>query len=72
MAAYRIEVDRERCCGAGLCADALPAVFDQDGDGVVVLLDATPGADLLADVEDAEFACPATAIKLHQADDSAA
>ncbi|MPZ81109.1 MAG: ferredoxin [Actinophytocola sp.] len=72
MAGYRIEVDRELCCGAGLCADALPTVFDQDGDGVVVLRDPTPAPNLLPDVEDAEFACPATAIKLHKPEDPAA
>ncbi|HEY0454020.1 ferredoxin [Actinophytocola sp.] len=71
-AGYRVSVDRDRCCGAGLCADALPTVFDQDDEGVVVLLDPAPGADLLADVAEAEFACPSRAITVHKAEESAA
>jgi ferredoxin len=65
MAGYRVSADRDRCCGAGLCADAVPGVFAQDGDGVVHLLNPTPPASLRDDVEDAEFACPATAITIH-------
>lgn len=68
----RISVNQDRCCGAGLCADLLPGVFDQDDDGVVVLLDPTPGQAVWKDVEEAEFACPSGAIKVHGADESAA
>ena len=64
MAGFRVFVDRDRCCGSGLCADAVPAVFAQDDDGVVLLLDQTPPAGLRGDVEDARFACPSTAITL--------
>lgn len=62
----RISVNRERCCGAGLCADLVPTVFGQDDDAVVVLLDATPGEDVRRDVEEAEFACPSGAIQLER------
>lgn len=65
MAGYHVSVDRDRCCGAGLCADALPAVFAQDDDGVVTLLTPAPPADLREDVENARFACPSTAITIH-------
>lgn len=61
----RIDVNQERCCGAGLCADLVPTVFDQDDNGVVVLLDANPGAEVHKDVAEAEFACPSGAIRLH-------
>lgn len=31
----RTHADRDKCIGAGQCAMAAPAVFDQDDDGVV-------------------------------------
>jgi ferredoxin len=38
------------------------AVFDQDDDGIVVLLDATPSDDLREAVEEAAAVCPADVI----------
>jgi ferredoxin len=72
MVTMRITVNQDRCCGAGLCADLLPSVFDQNDDGVVVLLDPAPAADLHHDVEQAEFACPSGAIMIHRSTESAA
>jgi ferredoxin len=58
-----VEVDQSRCASSGNCADLAPAVFTQDDDsGVVVLLDAQPGADLHDAVSQAENLCPARAI----------
>jgi ferredoxin len=34
----KVIADREVCIGAGMCVMTLPAVFDQDDDGLVVLL----------------------------------
>ena len=34
----KIEADRDLCIGAGNCVLSAEAVFDQDDDGVVVLL----------------------------------
>jgi ferredoxin len=34
----KVIADREVCIGAGMCVMTLPAVFDQDNDGLVVLL----------------------------------
>ncbi|QUH06067.1 ferredoxin [Saccharopolyspora erythraea] len=59
----RVEVDRERCCGAGMCALTAPEVFDQDGeDGRVLLLDAAPLAGEHDAVREAAQLCPAGAI----------
>jgi ferredoxin len=33
-----IRADRDVCIGAGMCVVAAPAVFDQDADGLVLLL----------------------------------
>jgi ferredoxin len=62
----RVEVDRERCCGAGNCVRTVPQVFDQDDrDGLVVLRQPHPPesvADALRQVVDL---CPAGAITVH-------
>jgi ferredoxin len=34
----RITADRSVCIGAGMCVVSAPAVFDQDDDGLVLLL----------------------------------
>ena len=36
--AMRVIVDKELCIGAGQCVVTAPDVFDQDDDGIVVLL----------------------------------
>jgi len=61
----RVTVDRERCAAAGMCALTAPDVFDQDeDDGRVVLLDASPPGERHATVRDAVILCPSQAIRL--------
>jgi ferredoxin len=61
----RIELDQDKCCGAGQCVLAAPEVFDQrDEDGIAVLLDARPSPALYEQVRDAAAICPAGAIRL--------
>ncbi|MFF7725384.1 ferredoxin [Streptomyces sp. NPDC008001] len=61
----RIEIDEDLCCGAGTCVLIAPDVFDQnDEDGTVILLDATPGAGLRAAVEEAAERCPTAVIRI--------
>lgn len=57
-------MDQARCCGAGLCAQDLPQVFDQGDDAVVVLLNENPSDELADDIEDVAFACPSGAIRV--------
>nr|WP_237535405.1 ferredoxin [Streptomyces sp. SID3343] len=58
-----VEVDRERCVGAGQCVLAAEAVFDQDStDGRVLLLEPPPGGHARTDVEQAVRECPSGAI----------
>jgi len=38
----RVRADRDVCIGAGMCVMGAEAVFDQDDDGIVVVLDETP------------------------------
>lgn len=62
----RIEVHRDRCIGAGQCVMAAAEVFDQDDDeGYVLLLDATPQESLTEATRHAAKLCPASAIQLH-------
>ena len=61
----KVLVDEEKCCGAGSCVLLAPDVFDQrDEDGIVVLLDATPAAELHAAVREAANVCPGAAIRV--------
>lgn len=63
----RIQVDQDKCCGAGSCVLSAPDVFDQrDEDGIVVILDARPPAALHEAVREAAAICPAAAISLEE------
>ncbi|WP_406236508.1 ferredoxin [Nocardia sp. NBC_01009] len=60
-----LEVDRERCIGAGMCALTAPGVFDQDTeDGRVVPLDHTPAPEREPAVREAAQVCPSGAITI--------
>jgi ferredoxin len=61
----RIEVDEVACVGGGQCVLAADDIFDQrDDDGVVIVLDATPGRERLEAVRRAVRLCPANAIRV--------
>ncbi|MFI7640692.1 ferredoxin [Nonomuraea sp. NPDC049400] len=58
-----ITVDADKCCGAGQCVLLAPDVFDQgEDDGIVILLNASPGEEHHAAVREAADVCPAAAI----------
>lgn len=54
------------CVGAGQCVLAAEDVFDQDDDGIVLLLDADPDESQHAAVRRAASLCPARAIALSE------
>ncbi|EHR61884.1 ferredoxin [Saccharomonospora cyanea] len=63
----KITVDQDKCVASGQCVVAAEQVFDQrDEDGVVVLLDAAPPAEVAADVRHAASVCPALAIHVEE------
>ncbi|MER7956492.1 ferredoxin [Streptomyces sp. NPDC096030] len=66
MSTARLSVDRGRCIGAGMCAMTAPEVFDQDDDGLVLLLDPEPPAADRAAARMAAGVCPSGAITLHE------
>jgi ferredoxin len=62
----RIEVDRNRCEGHGMCEVVAPEFFALDDDGnLIVLAEEVPESDE-APVRDAAVACPVAALKLIQ------
>ena len=62
----KIRVDREVCIGAGQCALVADSVFDQDDEGLVILLAENPGEDAYAMVRKAESLCPVSAISIEE------
>jgi ferredoxin len=61
----RVSVDQARCVASGNCVLTAPEVFDQRvEDGVVVLLDPSPPAELAESVRRAEALCPASVIRV--------
>ncbi|WP_024804408.1 ferredoxin [Nocardia sp. BMG51109] len=63
----KVTVDQDKCIAAGHCVMHAAAVFDQrDEDGVVVLLDESPPAELADDVRQAASVCPAMAIHVEE------
>lgn len=55
-----VHADRDVCIGAGLCVLADENVFDQDDDGLVVVLSEEPADD--AGVRQAVLRCPSGAL----------
>jgi ferredoxin len=63
----KITVNEDKCCGAGTCVLLAPDVFDQrEEDGIVVLLDERPGAELHTIVREAASVCPGVAITVSE------
>ncbi|WP_298182262.1 ferredoxin [Saccharomonospora sp.] len=62
----KITIDQDKCVASGQCVVAAEQVFDQDDDGIVILLDAEPSSDQAADVRHAASVCPALAIHVEE------
>jgi ferredoxin len=65
MVSAQIVANRETCIGAGQCVFADPDAFDQDDNGLVVVLQADPASpDALARAKEAVNVCPSRSITL--------
>lgn len=62
----KVRVDREACIGAGQCALVAGSIFDQDDEGLVVLLVETPGESAFTSARKAATLCPAKAIIIEE------
>jgi ferredoxin len=60
----KVSIESDKCIASGGCVFACPEVFDQDDDGIVVLLNPAPGEELHQQVLDAIDACPAAVISV--------
>jgi ferredoxin len=60
----RVHADREVCIQAGNCVMVAGEVFDQDDDGIVVILDEDVTGEAAEHARDAVKLCPATALSL--------
>jgi ferredoxin len=62
----KVEADREVCIQAGNCVMSAEAIFDQDDDGiVVVLVDEVPEAEQ-DHARDAVKLCPSQALRIKE------
>lgn len=59
-----VRAEQDICATSGQCAEAVPEVFSQDEEGVVVVHETNPGPRLWQDVRDAARRCPVAAIVL--------
>jgi ferredoxin len=62
----RISTDTSACIGAGQCALVAGDLFDQDDEGIVMLLDSQPAEGLHAAARRAAALCPARAISISE------
>ncbi|MEU9239019.1 ferredoxin [Streptomyces shenzhenensis] len=60
----KVELEADKCVASGQCVLAATDVFDQDDDGIAILLEEQVGDDRLDDVKEAVAVCPAAAIRL--------
>jgi ferredoxin len=60
----KIEVDRVKCVGLGLCEAASPDHFEVGDDGKLVLLSETVTDDQRVTVEEAVRSCPTAALRI--------
>jgi ferredoxin len=60
----KVEADRDVCIQAGNCVMVADAVFDQDDDGIVVVLVDEIPADQVDNVREAVKLCPSQALRL--------
>jgi ferredoxin len=63
-----LQVDRNKCCGYGTCAELCPEVFSLDENGFVVASMTEIPEDLLETADEACYCCPEEAIKITKSD----
>ncbi|MCU1480914.1 MAG: ferredoxin [Subtercola sp.] len=59
----KVEVDRTRCIGLGLCEAASPKHFEVGEDGKLIILQSVVDSGDLSEVEEAVESCPTNALR---------
>jgi ferredoxin len=62
----QVEADRDGCVGAGQCVLAAPDVFDQDDDGIVLVVQEYPDPSRAEAIREATELCPARVLFLSE------
>jgi ferredoxin len=62
----KIVVDLDLCQSHAVCESEAPEVFEVPKKGKVVVLDATPGEELRAQVDQAILHCPTHALSIEE------
>jgi len=62
----RVSADNTKCVVSDMCVYRVPAVFDQDEDGLVKIIDANPPGELAEDIRRAAKGCPVGAITVYE------
>ncbi|WP_203803148.1 ferredoxin [Mycobacterium heckeshornense] len=62
----RLEVDRNKCCGYGTCAELCPEVFSLDENGFVVANMTEIPDQLMPAVEEAVYCCPENVLSIRK------
>ncbi len=60
----RVEIDRGKCIGAGMCIGIAPDQFSLDGEGKATVPEGELDAEHLAKAEAAVVCCPVEAISI--------
>lgn len=60
----KVDVDRKKCTGLGICESLAPAFFEVDDSGDLLLLKDDIGPDELAEIEEAVAGCPTEALRI--------
>ena len=63
---FNVTVDRDLCQGAGQCVLRSPLVFDQDDEGLVVLVRPDVPEEEREAAVGAAYLCPAGAVSVHE------
>lgn len=60
----RVTANSETCAVSSLCVYRVPGVFDQDEDGLVLVLDESPAEALHEEIRRAARGCPTKSIRV--------
>lgn len=63
---FRVVADAATCAVSSLCVYRVGAVFDQDDEGHVVVLDGAPPPELQEEVRRAARSCPTRSIRVFE------
>jgi len=62
----KVHIDEDKCVASGACVLEAPEVFDQDDDGIIVMLDGQPADGQEDAVRRAAAVCPAAVIRVQE------